>query len=180
MQPLGTRSAHFVHGRNSSATVPGVVGMRRRRRDRCRKHPPPPAANADTNTASSASVERAADDDRRIFACKLARRSDQLAGVSRDARGQVRLIGRLTLTPQNGSSIVLRAVLPGEFTMDEPYSGRNSGISVILMTAPAGILPEGLTSLGPATIVGSWDINPSVATFTATLTKASCKLSVSA
>ena len=81
--------------------------------------------------------------------------------------GKYDLIGRLTVTPQNGDPSSYRAVLPGEFTMaTNLYFGRNSGdFPSYSLTAPAGILPGGLTSLGPATIAGSWDINQNVAYF---------------
>ena len=75
--------------------------------------------------------------------------------------GNYDLIGRLTLTPQNGSPTSYRAVLPGEFTLalTNP-TGRAFNYA---LNAPAGILPGGLTSVGPASAVSSWDINQNVA-----------------
>ena len=87
------------------------------------------------------------------------------------------VIGRLTVTPGSGGPTSSRAVLPGEFTLNIAVRPPGFGYK---LSAPAGILPEGLTSLGPDTIVGSWDINPSVAYFYGNPMKISNKLSVSA
>jgi hypothetical protein len=79
--------------------------------------------------------------------------------------GNYDLIGRLTLTPKNGDPTSYRTILPGEFTMaTNLYFGRDSGdIPSYSLGAPAGILPGALTTLGPATLVSSWDINQNVA-----------------
>ena len=75
--------------------------------------------------------------------------------------GNYDLIGRLTLTPQNGTPTSYRVILPGEFSLvltnptDRAFNYK--------LNAPAGILPGGLTSVGPASAVSSWDINQTVA-----------------
>jgi hypothetical protein len=79
--------------------------------------------------------------------------------------GNYGVVGRLNVTPQGGGSSSSRATLPGEFKMaTNLYFGQDSGdIPTYSLTAPAEILPGGVTSLGPASAMNSWDINPSVA-----------------
>jgi hypothetical protein len=117
--------------------------------------PPPPASNALMTTIGGYTLVNSLD----------VQTSWLESPATRD--GKYDLIGRLTLTPQNGDPSSYRAVLPGEFTMaTNLYFGRDSGdFPSYSLTAPAGVLPGGLTSLGPATIAGSWDINQSVAYF---------------
>jgi len=78
--------------------------------------------------------------------------------------GNYDLIGRLTLTPQ-GVASSHRTVQPGEFTIaTNLYFGQDSGdFPSYSLTVPSGILPGGLTSLGPASSISSWDINKNVA-----------------
>ena len=75
--------------------------------------------------------------------------------------GNYDLIGRLTLTPQNGGPTAYRTILPGEFTL--ALANPAGQAFNYKLNAPAGILPGGLTSLGPASAVSSWDINQNVA-----------------
>jgi len=79
--------------------------------------------------------------------------------------GNYDVIGRLTVTPQGGGSSSSRAALPGEFKMaTNLYFGQDSGdIPTYSLAAPAGILPGGVTSLGPVSSISSWDINQNVA-----------------
>lgn len=78
--------------------------------------------------------------------------------------GNYDLIGRLTLTPQ-GAASSYRTLQPGEFTIaTNLYFGQDSGdFPSYSLTVPSGILPAGLTSLGPASSISSWDINKNVA-----------------
>lgn len=75
--------------------------------------------------------------------------------------GNYDLIGRLTLTPQNGGPTSYRATLPGEFalTLANP-TGQAFNYT---LNAPAEILPGGLRSVGPAGAVSSWAINQTIA-----------------
>jgi len=75
--------------------------------------------------------------------------------------GNYDLIGRLTLTPQNGGPTSYRAISSGEFTL--VLSNPTGRAFTYTLNAPAGILPGGLTSVGPASAVSSWDINQNVA-----------------
>lgn len=75
--------------------------------------------------------------------------------------GNYDLIGRLTLTPQNGSPTSYRATLPGEFTLI--LTNPTGQALNYTLNAPAEILPGGLRSVGPASAVSSWDINQNVA-----------------
>jgi hypothetical protein len=75
--------------------------------------------------------------------------------------GNYDLIGRLTLTPQNGDPTSYRTTLPGEFTL--ALTNPTGQAFNYTLNAPAGILPGGLTSVGPASAVSSWDINQNVA-----------------
>lgn len=79
--------------------------------------------------------------------------------------GNYDLIGRLGVTPEGSSSTSTRAVLPGEFKMTTNlYFGQGSGdFPSYSLTAPAGLLPGGVTSLGPVSSISSWDINQNVA-----------------
>ena len=75
--------------------------------------------------------------------------------------GTYDLIGRLTLTPQDGDPTSYRALLPGEITL--ALTNPTGRAFSYTLNAPVGTLPGGLTSLGPATSVSSWDINQNVA-----------------
>jgi len=75
--------------------------------------------------------------------------------------GNYDLIGRLTLTPQNGSPTSYRATLPGEFTLT--LTNPTGQAFNYTLNAPAEILPGGLRSIGPASAVSSWTINQNVA-----------------
>jgi len=76
--------------------------------------------------------------------------------------GNYDVIGRLTLTPGGGSPTSYQTILPGDLTFNVSGSGGAFGYA---LKGLGGILPNGLSSLGPAGIVGSWDINPNVAYF---------------
>lgn len=76
--------------------------------------------------------------------------------------GNYDVIGRLTLTPGSGSPTSYQTILPGDLTFNVSGSG---GAFSYALKGLGGILPNGLSSLGPAGIVGSWDINPNVAYF---------------
>ena len=76
--------------------------------------------------------------------------------------GNYDVIGRLTLTPGGGSPTSYQTILPGDLTFNVSGSG---GAFSYALKGLGGILPNGLSSLGPAGIVGSWDINPNVAYF---------------
>ena len=75
--------------------------------------------------------------------------------------GNYDLIGRLTLTPQNGDPTSYRTTRPGEFTLALANpTGRAFNYT---LNAPAGMLPGGLMSIGPTNAVSSWEINTNVA-----------------
>ena len=76
--------------------------------------------------------------------------------------GNYDVIGRVTLTPGGGSPTSYQTILPGDLTFNVSGSGGAFGYA---LKGLGGILPNGLSSLGPAGIVGSWDINPNVAYF---------------
>ena len=76
--------------------------------------------------------------------------------------GNYDVIGRLSLTPGGGSPTSYQTILPGDLTFNVSGSGGAFGYA---LKGLGGILPNGLSSLGPAGIVGSWDINPNVAYF---------------
>jgi len=72
--------------------------------------------------------------------------------------GDYGVIGRLTLTPGDGSTTSYRTVAPGEFTInvnryfdDDPFN--------YLLKASVGLLPGGLTSIGVSGDIDSWDFN---------------------
>jgi hypothetical protein len=71
------------------------------------------------------------------------------------------LIGRLTLTAQNGAPTSYRATLPGEFTL--ALTNPTGQAFNYTLNAPAGILPGALSSIGPASVVSSWVINQNIA-----------------
>jgi hypothetical protein len=75
--------------------------------------------------------------------------------------GNYDLIGRLTLTHGNGDPTSYRAVSPDEFTL--ALTNPNGQAFNYALSAPSGILPGGLTSVGPASAVSSWDISQNVA-----------------
>ena len=75
--------------------------------------------------------------------------------------GNYDVIGRLTLTPGSGNPTSYRTILPGDLTFK--VSGSGSGGFGYSLDGLGGILPNGLESLGPASIVGSWDINQNIA-----------------
>jgi hypothetical protein len=75
--------------------------------------------------------------------------------------GNYDLIGRLTLTPQNGAPTSYRTILPGEFTL--ALANPTGQAFSYMLNAPAGILPGGLTSIGPTSAVSSWEINTNIA-----------------
>ena len=74
--------------------------------------------------------------------------------------GNYDLMGRVSLTSGNGSTSS-RSLAPGEFTLTLA-NPTGSAFSYVLNT-PAGMLPQGLTSLGPVSAVSSWDINQNIA-----------------
>lgn len=75
--------------------------------------------------------------------------------------GDYGVIGRLTLTPASGGPTSYGTVVPGEFGFDVTQGGPD-GFNYAL-NAAAGILPGGLTSIGPTSIESSWEINQNVA-----------------
>ena len=75
--------------------------------------------------------------------------------------GNYELIGRLTLTPKDGGPTSYRATLPGEFTLT--LTNPTGQAFNYTLNTPAEILPGGLRSIGPASVVSSWDINQTVA-----------------
>ena len=70
--------------------------------------------------------------------------------------GTYDLMGRLTLTPGNGNSTSYRATAPGEFSVTV---ARPSDAFRYTLSAPAGIFPGSLTSIGPSSPSISWDFN---------------------
>lgn len=71
------------------------------------------------------------------------------------------LIGRLTVGPGNGAPVSSRNLAPGEFTLT--LTNPTGQAFNYLLHTPVGILPGGLTSVGPAAVLSSWDINQNVA-----------------
>lgn len=72
--------------------------------------------------------------------------------------GDYGVIGRLTLTPGDGSPTTYRTVAPGELTInvsryfdDDPFN--------YLLKAQVGLLPGGLASIGVSGDIDSWDFN---------------------
>lgn len=74
--------------------------------------------------------------------------------------GSYGVIGRLSLTPGNGGPSTSRSILPGEFTFAVANASNYKSYS---LAAPSGILPGGLTSIGPTSVMASWDINQTIA-----------------
>jgi hypothetical protein len=76
--------------------------------------------------------------------------------------GTYDVLGRLTINPGTGhpTDWTNRTIAPGEFTFS--VAGPHTFFNYELNAVP-GILPGGLTSLGPTSIVDSWEINQHVA-----------------
>ena len=144
---------------------------------RCRKHPapppptptptppPPPVSNAALTTIGGYSLVNSLDVQTSWLESPATR------------AGNYDVIGRLTVTAgERRSDFVPRTYC----LANSPEHCRPTTGFGYKLSAPAGILPEGLRSLGPDTIVGSWDINPSVAYFYGNPYGDQHKLSVSA
>jgi hypothetical protein len=76
--------------------------------------------------------------------------------------GTYDIIGRLTLTPGNGDPTTYRTSTGNalSITVSQPIADRAFSYR---LNAPTGILPQGLTSVGPASATSSWDINQNIA-----------------
>jgi hypothetical protein len=74
--------------------------------------------------------------------------------------GDYDTIGRLALSPGRGDPTSYRTVLPGEFVLSVDRVASESNFA---LKAPAGLLPQGLTSIGPTNMASSWEINPTIA-----------------
>ena len=72
--------------------------------------------------------------------------------------GKYDLIGRLLLTPGNGSPSSSRAVAPGEFTLNSTHPSANGPFHYTL-NVPAGLLPGGISAVEVAGGMTGWTFN---------------------